>query len=71
MSSFQYSNSLLPQPADNGCHVTVEGNIGCGKSTFLAILKGNFPNITFIQEPVSEWQNVGGKSINLLDMYYK
>lgn len=62
---------MLSESAGHGYHVTVEGNIGCGKSTFLAILKEKFPNITFIQEPVSEWQNVGGKSINLLDKYYK
>lgn len=71
MSSLEQGNSLLSQCADNGYHVTVEGNIGCGKSTFLTILMDQFPNIRFIQEPVSEWQNVGGKSLNLLDKYYK
>lgn len=50
---------------------TIEGNIGCGKSTFLALLRQKLPEAKWIEEPVSEWQNLGGKNINILEKYYK
>ena len=50
---------------------TIEGNIGCGKSTFLQILKERIPEAKWIEEPVSDWQNLGGKDINILEKYYK
>lgn len=43
--------------------VCVEGNIGAGKSTFLDRCRA-FPVMDVIEEPVSEWMNVGG--VNLL-----
>lgn len=53
------------------CCFTIEGNIGCGKSTFLEVLHERLPDAKWIQEPVSEWQNLGGKNINILEKYYK
>jgi deoxyadenosine/deoxycytidine kinase len=50
---------------------TIEGNIGCGKSTLLGIFREKFPDSKWIEEPVSEWQNLGGKNINILEKYYK
>ena len=44
----------------------IEGNIGCGKSTFLSLLRESLPEAKWIEEPVSEWQNLGGKNINIL-----
>lgn len=47
--------------------VAVEGNIGSGKSTLLKFFRKN-PLVQVFEEPVAEWQNVGGK--NLLDLFY-
>lgn len=33
----------------------VEGNIGVGKTTFLSLLKKEFPDMEFISEPVQSW----------------
>ena len=40
--------------------IYVEGNVGCGKSTFLELFEGN-DRIEVVQEPVAEWQNVSGQ----------
>ena len=64
------SESLNPETYSN-VHFTIEGNIGCGKSTFLELLRERFPEAKWIEEPVAEWQNVGGKNINMLEKYYQ
>lgn len=52
--------------------ISIEGNIGSGKSTILKVIRENFPELTILDEPLSDWQNVGEKkNINLLEMYYK
>ena len=45
---------------------TIEGNIGSGKSTLVKKLKNTFHNIDnikiiFLDEPVSEWENIKDK----------
>lgn len=47
---------------------TLEGNIGAGKTTVLKIIQQYFNDIEFVEEPVSEWQNLGG--MNLLEQFY-
>lgn len=37
----------------------------------MQILKERLPEAKWIEEPVSEWQNLGGKEINILEKYYK
>jgi len=49
--------------------VSVEGNLGSGKTTFLKLLSEHIPEITLMKEPVELWQNVQGH--NLLELYYK
>lgn len=50
--------------------VLVEGNIGCGKSTFMDYFAAKYSqSMCLIPEPVAKWQNVGG--FNLLDFLYK
>ncbi len=49
--------------------ITLEGNMGAGKSTMLRLLK-NIPDITIIPEPTDKWQHVGAAG-NLLDLFYK
>lgn len=47
--------------------IVVEGNIGCGKSTFSQYLSKN-PNVEIYPEPLQRWRNVNGN--NLLQMFY-
>ena len=52
--------------------ISIEGNIGSGKSTILKIIRQNFPELVILDEPLSEWQKVGeNQNINLLGMYYQ
>ncbi|XP_011637504.1 deoxynucleoside kinase-like [Pogonomyrmex barbatus] len=52
---------------NNPFTISIEGNIGSGKTTFLNHFQ-NF-NATILQEPVDLWRNVAG--VNLLDLFYK
>lgn len=47
--------------------IAVEGNVGCGKSTFLQYLSKN-PNVEIYPESVERWRNING--INLLQLMY-
>jgi thymidylate kinase len=45
--------------------ISIEGNIGSGKSTILNSLKEHFnnnPKIVFLQEPVAEWDKIRDKN---------
>jgi len=46
----------------------LEGNIGSGKTTIMKIIGNHFKDVEFIEEPVKQWQNLGG--MNLLDSFY-
>ena len=46
----------------------LEGNIGAGKSTIMKIISNQFHDVEFVEEPVKNWQNLGG--LNLLDAFY-
>ena len=46
----------------------LEGNIGAGKTTTMKIISNNFHDVEFVEEPVKNWQNLGG--MNLLDSFY-
>jgi len=54
--------------------LSIEGNIGAGKTTFLRLLKESL-KIPFevVPEPVSDWQRFGDSNnkIELLDLFYK
>ena len=57
--------------------ISVEGNIGSGKSTFLEHLRDRYAThsdvaIVFAPEPVSEWQSITDTSgISILEHFYK
>ena len=53
--------------------ISIEGNIGSGKSTVIEYLKSlSNSNIEFVDEPVNEWLNVKDKDgFNALDCFYK
>ncbi len=44
--------------------ISIDGNIGCGKSSLMKNLEHIFRNIEFYPEPVSDWTNV-------LEKYYE
>jgi deoxyadenosine/deoxycytidine kinase len=46
----------------------LEGNIGAGKTTIMKIISNHFKDVEFVEEPVKQWQNLGG--MNLLDSFY-
>ena len=46
----------------------LEGNIGAGKTTIMKIIGHYFSSVEFVEEPVNQWQNLGG--MNLLDAFY-
>ena len=52
--------------------ISIEGNIGSGKTTILQHLKTHRPDLKFIQEPLDKWganRDNNGKS--LLELYYE
>lgn len=49
--------------------LSLEGNIGAGKSTFLKLLAEYLPNMHPFQEPVTQWQHEKADE-NLLDLFY-
>jgi deoxyadenosine/deoxycytidine kinase len=52
--------------------LSVEGNIGSGKSTFVEFLRENIPNAVFLQEPVNEWNEIKDKNgETMLAKFYK
>lgn len=55
--------------------ISIEGNIGSGKSTFVNILKEEFKNqkhIVFLDEPVDEWKTICDfENENIIEKFYK
>lgn len=56
--------------------ITIEGNIGVGKSTFIKFLKescieNNISNIIFIEEPVDEWSKINVNGVTILEKFYE
>ena len=62
-----YSQSLIEKIKTKKIYA-LEGNIGAGKTTILKIIGKNFKDVEFVEEPVKQWQNLGG--MNLLDSFY-
>lgn len=64
---YQYIKRFLNSP--RYATITIEGNIGVGKSTFIEKLKDiSHFNVTTIREPIEKWMNHDG--INLLEQQY-
>ena len=60
--------------------ISVEGNIGSGKSTFCNYLREHFSkyynrpqntNVYFVDEPVEDWMSIKDKNGNLLEHFYR
>lgn len=43
--------------------ISIEGNIGSGKTTIINLLQNNFEDVLLVEEPVVEWQNINGHNI--------
>ena len=53
--------------------ISLEGNIGAGKSTFIEHMKSVFQDdnsIVFLQEPVDIWESVSQDGMNMLQLFY-
>ena len=53
--------------------ISIEGNIGSGKSTFVQYLKNHFSDeVCFLDEPVDIWNTIVDKdNVNIIENYYK
>jgi deoxyadenosine/deoxycytidine kinase len=56
--------------------ISIDGNIGCGKSTFLKELKKEvknqrLKNIIFLQEPVDQWSRINVNGVTILEKFYE
>ena len=52
--------------------ISIDGNIGAGKSTLCAKLAESLPQITVVQEPVGTWEKlIDEDGTNLLSHFYK
>lgn len=64
----------MPIKHENTRIISIEGNIGTGKSTFLKILQQRFAHddsIIFLQEPISEWNAIKDENgSTILERYY-
>lgn len=60
----------LPE-LDEPIVLSIEGNIGAGKTTFLDVLTQYFgeDNIELVHEPVEQWKDIEGN--NMLEAFYK
>jgi deoxyadenosine/deoxycytidine kinase len=54
--------------------ISIEGNIGSGKSTFISFLKKEFEpnsNVIFLPEPVDQWTEIKDKNgVNMIEKFY-
>jgi deoxyadenosine/deoxycytidine kinase len=72
---YQHINEMIKNEIDSIHIISIDGNIGSGKSTLINILKKHFnddADIFFVDEPVEEWINVSDhNNTNILDQFYK
>ena len=71
LNSYFQTNIKQRMSANNNMkrkmHLSLLGNIGCGKSSVLNKIKG-YRDMAVRDEPMDKWENTGGQ--NLLKMYY-
>jgi thymidylate kinase len=62
---------LFPRPRPTRI-ISLDGNIGVGKSTLLETIREHFPEIVIVQEPVDIWTQLKTEEgTNLLELFYK
>ena len=69
------AHSIATSMAHPNCTIiSIEGNVGSGKSTFVQTLKEHFkdkPNVFILPEPIDEWLQIKDEEGNILQHYYK
>lgn len=69
------ANTHIEYNYNNNIIISIEGNIGSGKSTFLENIKSKFTNnknIIFLKEPVDEWEKIRDENnTTMLELFYK
>lgn len=66
-------NMISPPSSDSPRIITIEGNIGAGKSTLVDVLKTKYSNRTdvlFLQEPVDVWSKITQNGKTVLELFY-
>ena len=62
-------------PPEDKIIITIDGNIGSGKSTFFESLKRDMENrsdVVFLEEPVEQWNNIRDENdLTILENYCK
>jgi len=61
-SYFPTAEDIITRPSGRPFTISVEGNVGSGKSTFLNFFRG-YPDISVYQEPVDYWTNFHGEDM--------
>ncbi len=60
-------------PSEEKIIISIDGNIGSGKSTFFESLKKNMKNrsdVSFLEEPVNQWNNIRDENnVTILENY--
>lgn len=52
--------------------ISIEGNIGSGKSTLVDALKIRFPDMIFVDEPVKDWELIHDENgVTMLQKFYE
>ena len=68
------SSSSSPLPLQKSPIISIEGNIGSGKSTLMTELKKAFadlPHVVFLQEPVDDWNTIRDEAgLTMLEKFY-
>lgn len=54
------------------CIISLDGNIGVGKTTLLEAIRAHFPEVLIVPEPVDTWTSLKDESgKNLLELFYE
>ena len=69
MIKIELNNNKIKKPII----ISIDGNIGSGKSTLVKILQKKLSsNVVVVEEPVNLWQSIQNQSSeNILDLFYK
>jgi len=51
--------------------ISIQGNIGSGKSTLIKNFKKQSPAITVVQEPVDQWTSYQHEGVSILEKFYQ
>jgi deoxycitidine kinase/deoxyguanosine kinase len=51
--------------------ISLEGNVGAGKSTLFNLIQKTFPDAYYLREPLEAWQAINNNpELNILEKYY-